>query len=331
MDQKKVIIKNPVFIEPALLQKCHLLEIESKNRTFSKKETETAVSYVDSGGRLLVVIDEELRSPLLPNGVNSILSRFGLQFTADTEYAHNCGAVAKAGVINKENREIPYSGGRAVDGGNPFAWRLGQTGDLAEPFAAYVALDSGGKVVALAEAMAYIGMGTSHGERLSGVPRDPGQTTYWCKDSEIFMQEVRDWLTSDSDSTCDMTLSYNHTCLAVTDCVKSASFYQKVFDGRILKSIADGKAIFLRLPGSFILELFQKISQPPDFKGHLAFQVENARNAYLRMCELGIDCGEPVTRPSGNAIFLIYDPDGHKIEIIQHAEGMDPRKWDLHS
>jgi hypothetical protein len=30
--------------------------------------------------------------------------------------------------------------------------------------------------------------------RLTGVPNDPSQTTYWGKDSAIFMEELLTWL-----------------------------------------------------------------------------------------------------------------------------------------
>jgi len=119
-------------------------------------------------------------------------------FTPDNEYFHNCGALAKAGVINKQDREIPYSGGRNVTGGTPFAWWLDAAGNPAGPMAAYAETDGGGKIVALSEAMAYIGMGTAEGARLSGVPRDVSRTTYWGKDSALFMKEIRDWLTGNA-------------------------------------------------------------------------------------------------------------------------------------
>jgi len=85
-------------------------------------------------------------------------------------------------------------GGRAVKGGTPFAWRLDSTGELAEPFASFMQVENGGRIIALAEAMAYLGLGTEHGERLTGVPRNPQKTTYWGKDTELFMKEVRNWL-----------------------------------------------------------------------------------------------------------------------------------------
>ena len=64
----------------------------------------------------------------------------------------------------------------------------------AEAFAAFKKLPKRGRIVVMGEAMASILLGTLAGERLSGVPRDAQNTTYWGKDSEIFMDEVMTWL-----------------------------------------------------------------------------------------------------------------------------------------
>jgi hypothetical protein len=189
------IVQNPKEIAAEMLQGVSLIELGGvQTRAFEKAEIEAVVAFVKQGGGLLVIIDEESRTKLLPNGINSVLSEFGMEFTKDTEYLHNCGALAKAGAINPADREVAYSGGRAVKGGTPFAWRLDAKGSPAEPYAAYSEGGNGGRVVALAEGMANLGMGTVKGERLSGVPRNPSKTTYWGKDSNLFMQEVRNWL-----------------------------------------------------------------------------------------------------------------------------------------
>jgi hypothetical protein len=91
------------------------------------------------------------------------------------------------------DRELPYSGGRAVEGGTPFGWQLDQAGAAGQTFAAFATPDGGGKVVVLGDAMATLLLGTPEGVRLTGVPRDPSRTTYWGKDSAIFMEEVLTW------------------------------------------------------------------------------------------------------------------------------------------
>ncbi len=188
------VVKNPGEITPLTLDGVRLLELGLRTRGFVEAEIKAVTAFVKQGGSLLVIIDEERRSKLLPNGINMILSEFGMEFTPDVEYLHNCGALAKAGAVNAADREIAYSGGRAVKGGTPFAWRLDATGERAETYAAYAEFGDGGRVIALAEGMANLGVGTAKGERLSGVPRNPRKTTYWGKDSKVFMREVRDWL-----------------------------------------------------------------------------------------------------------------------------------------
>jgi hypothetical protein len=46
----------------------------------------------------------------------------------------------------------------------------------------------------LSDAMATLFLGTADGVRLTGVPRNPLLTTYWGKDSAIFMEELLTWL-----------------------------------------------------------------------------------------------------------------------------------------
>ena len=125
--------------------------------------------------------------------MNDLIAPFGLALTADTDYLHNCGALAKAGIINKADREVPFSGGRAVNGGTPFAWQLDRDGKPAQPFAAYATVASA-RIVVMSDAMASAFMGTREGVRLTGVPRDPANTVFWGKDSAIFMEEVLAWL-----------------------------------------------------------------------------------------------------------------------------------------
>jgi len=194
------ILKNPESIDAHTLRGFALLEIQSQKEpaTFNSDQVAHILSWLKTGGALLVVIDEERRTPLVGNGVNKLLASVDIGFTGDTEYLHNCGALAKAGAICAADREVPYSGGRAVFGGTSFAYRLEKGGGLGEPFATYTEVEGGGRVVAMAEAMAYLGLGSTEGKRLTGVPRDPSRTTYWGKDSRLFMQEVRTWLMASS-------------------------------------------------------------------------------------------------------------------------------------
>jgi hypothetical protein len=141
---------------------------------------------------LLLVLDEERRQSLDKTGVNNVIGPFGMRLTPDTEYLHNTGAVAKAGEINKADRELPFSGGRAVEGGTPFAFQLDKDGKPSQPFAAYRRLDTGGRVVVMGEGMASLFLGDPNGVRLSG--DQTKLTPYWGKDSALFMEELLMWL-----------------------------------------------------------------------------------------------------------------------------------------
>jgi hypothetical protein len=179
-------------ITPAALEGARILYLRAPSKEFTAAETDAIVAFVKAGGSLLLVLDEERRQSLEKTGVNNIISPFGMRLTPDTEYLHNNGAVAKAGEINKADREVPFSGGRAVEGGTPFAFQLDKEGKPAQPFGAYKRLDKGGRIVVLGEGMASLFLGDPNGVRLSGGPNSA--TTYWGKDSAIFMEELLTWL-----------------------------------------------------------------------------------------------------------------------------------------
>jgi hypothetical protein len=171
-----------------------LLYLRTPVKPFTAAEKKAVVRFLRKGGSLLLVVDEQRRTDIASTGVNELIEPFGLRITDDTAYLHNCGGIAKAGEINAADREIPYSGGRATEGGTPFAYRLDAAGNPAEAFATYKKLPKGGRIVVMGEAMASILLGPLTGERLSGAPRDAQNTVYWGKDSGIFMDEVTAWL-----------------------------------------------------------------------------------------------------------------------------------------
>ena len=179
-------------ITSSVLEGARMLFLRAPSGEFTTAEAEAIVAFVKGGGSLFVVLDEELRQSLEKTRVNSFLSPFGLRLTLDTEYLHNNGAIAKAGEINKADREIPFSGGRAVEGGTAFAFQLDKDGKLSQPFGAYSRLGSGGRIVVLGEGMASLFLGDPSGVRLSGSRNN--LTPYWGKDSAVFMEEVLTWL-----------------------------------------------------------------------------------------------------------------------------------------
>ncbi|HYO82172.1 MAG TPA: DinB family protein [Bryobacteraceae bacterium] len=187
-----VVQEQPITAEG--LKNFRVLYLRAPSKAISPSEKDAIVGFVKGGGSLLLVVDEEQRQQLAVTGANDLIEPFGMKLTPDTPYLHNCGALAKAGEINAADREIPYSGGRAVEGGTPFAYQLDRDGKPAQAFAAWKKVDSGGRIIVLAEGMASIFLGKKEGQRLTGPPRDAMNTVYWGKDSVIFMEEVLAWL-----------------------------------------------------------------------------------------------------------------------------------------
>ena len=111
------------------LKGSRLICLRAPNGAFNPSEKNAIVQFVQDGGSLLLVLDEEKRQSLAKTGVNDIIAPFGMSLTADTPRIDNVGAIAKAGAINHADREIPYDGGRAVIGGTPFAYQLDRQGN----------------------------------------------------------------------------------------------------------------------------------------------------------------------------------------------------------
>jgi hypothetical protein len=173
------------------LRGSQLLYLRAPNKALQDSEKLAIVAFVKAGGSLLLVLDEEERQKLAVVGVNDVIRPFGLELSGDTLRIVNTGAVAKAGEINKADREIPYDGGRQVFGGTPFAYQLDREGKPAQPSAAYAKLANGARIVVMGEGMASLFLGVPEGVRLTV---EPGNPKWWGKDSLIFMEEVLSWL-----------------------------------------------------------------------------------------------------------------------------------------
>lgn len=179
-------------ITPALLSDVAVLYLRAPSQPFSAAEKDAIVSFVKQGGSLFLVLDEERRQSLAGTGVNDLIVPFGLELTPDYPAPHNTGAIAPAGEIHRADREVPYSGGRAVKGGTPFSFVLDEAGKPAAAHGAYAKLDSGARIVVLGDGMVTIFLGRPDGQRLQG--STPQDSRYWGKDSAVFMEEVLRWL-----------------------------------------------------------------------------------------------------------------------------------------
>jgi hypothetical protein len=173
-----------------------LLALMNPQRPFDDAAIAAITGFVRKGGALLVITDEERRATvkIAQMRLNELIAPFGLTFTLDnTPDRHNCGALAPAGPLNPQPREIPFSGGRAVLGGTGYCFTLdgeGKPTDRAQ--AAFQRLPQGGKVLAMGDAMPMLFLGGPDGIRLQGKTRE--DTRYWGKDAQAFMTDAIGWL-----------------------------------------------------------------------------------------------------------------------------------------
>jgi hypothetical protein len=181
------------LITPEALAGSQLIYLRAPKTALQDSEKQAIISFVKAGGSLLLVLDEESHQKLAVVGVNDVIEPFGLKLSGDTPHIVNTGAIAKAGEINQADRQIPYDGGRQVFGGTPFAWQLDRKGHPAQPYAAYVKLDNGARIVVMAEGMASLFLGVPDAVRLTVDDTNP---KWWGKDSYVFMEEVLTWLLS---------------------------------------------------------------------------------------------------------------------------------------
>jgi len=151
-------------------------------------EKEAIIDFVKRGGRLAFFFDESKRVDLETYGANDIVKPFGMEYGSDLDLPGNIGAISFIGEITNEQREMPYSGSRSLSGGIPLSVANYEGAHL---HGAYVKLENGGKIIAFAETMVALFLGSPEGERLS---RNGMDTKWWGKDSSVFMQEIISWL-----------------------------------------------------------------------------------------------------------------------------------------
>ncbi|HEY0056074.1 MAG TPA: hypothetical protein VGB63_12005 [Pedobacter sp.] len=176
------------MIGKQMLKKKHSLVIFSPTKPFQGEEKQAIIKFLKSGGSMLLIFDEERRTPMNV-GVNDFIRPFGLELTGNAPVRHNCGAIADSSEVCARKREMPYSGGRSITGGKVIS-RVNDEGNYVH--SAYTKLRKGGKLIVMSDGMAGLLMGMPNGERFSGT--NPSDSKYWGKDSKIFMQEILKFL-----------------------------------------------------------------------------------------------------------------------------------------
>lgn len=127
-----------------------MLFIHSPGSKFSPDEVTAIKQYVEKGGSLFVVMEEDYWSTLDQVNVNDLVTPFGIKFKGDSP-DKSVGAHSVEGKITKKKYSIPSHGVRLVEGGTPFAYTNASPG--ANPFGVYTETKGGGKVVAMGEGM----------------------------------------------------------------------------------------------------------------------------------------------------------------------------------
>lgn len=185
---KADIILSQTTINDSVLLDKHALILFSPTKPFTAPEKEAIVKYLNQGGSLLLIFDEERRMKLNEVGVNDFVKPFGIEFTGDAPVRHNCGAIAEKSKICEKRRELPYSGGRSIVGGEVIS-RVYDDGNYIH--SAYKT-NGKGKIILMSDGMAGLLLGRKDGERFSGT--GPSDSKYWGGDSEIFIKEILTFL-----------------------------------------------------------------------------------------------------------------------------------------
>ncbi len=167
-------LKTP--ITPDAISQCDLLFIHTPSKKYSATECTAIRQYVERGGALFVVIEEDYWATLEQVNANDIVTPLGITFKSNSPDATS-GGHSVPGNVTKKKYAIPFHGARMVEGGTPFAF---SDASDANPFGVYAETKTGGKVIAMGEGMVSLYMTSWQ-----------GVTDYQCAG---FMDEVIGWL-----------------------------------------------------------------------------------------------------------------------------------------
>jgi hypothetical protein len=139
-------LKNKIKTED--LSDCDLLFIHIPSLKYTADEVNAIIQYLNNGGSLFLVMDEDYWSTLNDANVNDILKPFDIQFgeqSTDT----TLGGITKAGLITEKPLKITYYYGRIINGGTPFCFN--KNGEY--PFGVFKSLKNGGKIIVMGDGM----------------------------------------------------------------------------------------------------------------------------------------------------------------------------------
>jgi lactoylglutathione lyase len=126
-------------------------------------------------------------------------------------------------------------------------------------------------------------------------------------------------------------VSLIHTCYRITDIDRSVAFYEALgFQEKRRLPIRDEAInVFMGLPDDgdeARLELTYNIGREEPYDlgngyGHIAITTPDIDETLARLSDQGIEPERPpyTVRDGGNRLTFVRDPDGYRIELIEHA------------
>jgi len=155
---------------------CDVLFIHIPSTRYDSSEVKAITHYLNNGGSLFLVMDEDYWSTLENANVNDILSPFGIQF-GKLSPDSSLGGYTKAGLITEKSLIITYHSGRIIRGGTPFCFS-NQSEEY--PFGTFRKLKNEGKIIVMGDGMVSLYMTSWQ-----------GVNDYQCGE---FMHDVLKWL-----------------------------------------------------------------------------------------------------------------------------------------
>jgi hypothetical protein len=167
-------LKTPITADA--LSKSDLLFIHVPSTKYSADECKAIAQFIEKGGSLFIVVEEDYWATLAQVNVNDIVRPFGITYSSNSS-DKSSGGHSKPGKVTKKKYAIPYHGARQVEGGTPFAY---SNASDENPFGVFTEVNGGGKVIAMGEGMVSLYMTSWQ-----------GITDYPCA---AFMDETIGWL-----------------------------------------------------------------------------------------------------------------------------------------
>ncbi len=121
----------------------------------------------------------------------------------------------------------------------------------------------------------------------------------------------------------DAIQALDHVGIHVADVEVSAKFYADVLGLEVIpRPDLDFPGQWLRIGTAQELHLIGKNSDPtgrPPGERHFALEVRDADAWATRLGDHGVTFKGPNSRPDGAKQIFFRDPDGHVIELLEHA------------